>query len=690
MDPSSPAGVPPPADAPPPDAPPLDGTPQAATPSASAATEEDTVILDEPVAATGDASLNPPPTSGDLLNDRYRLLELIGAGGTSRVYKAADTAQGGNFIAVKVLIRPWVPSDASFRTLELEVAEQAALEHPAIVPVTGCGRAGEFVFLTMAYVAGRSLQVQLATDAAAGVTLGAAEAVRIITTVAGALEHAHRHGMIHGDVKPGNVLIDEQGAVKLIDVGLSRWTARAARGTAAVTPRYASPQLMARQEPGVTDDVYSLACLAYELLAGKHPFGGRGADTGPFPPPLRPGLTTLEYAAIVGGLQPEQSDRTPTVSDFMLDFAPRVSLKRPASPPPEQLRKDPSGARSGMGWGAWVAGWLALAVALGWIYINAKVSPPPAPPPATATRVTPETAPPPAGGSGAATTTTPPTAVTPPAPGTAIRDCPKCPLLTVVPAGRFVQGAARTSAHAPSYEQPPHVVLFRHPLALSVDDVTVSEFAAFIDATHRDMQGCDVYDGHWHHLDSADWQHPGFEQGDSHPVTCTSWQDATDYARWLSDQTGQHYRLPSASEWEYAARAAGNVDEPWEAPAEACTDANVADQAAARQYPGWTVFPCNDGYVHTAPVGSFKANALGLHDMMGNVFQWTADCWYPNYDKAPIDGSPRRDGDCSEHELRGGSWFTSPAYVHPSYRNHFAAAYRSASVGFRVARELPP
>jgi formylglycine-generating enzyme required for sulfatase activity len=116
----------------------------------------------------------------------------------------------------------------------------------------------------------------------------------------------------------------------------------------------------------------------------------------------------------------------------------------------------------------------------------------------------------------------------------------------------------------------------------------------------------------------------------------------------------------------------------------------VADRSAARRYPGWKVFACKDGYVNTAPVGSFKANALGLTDMLGNVFEWTEDCWHDNYVKAPIDGSARRDGDCTEHELRGGSWFSSPAYVRDSYRNHFAADYRSSSVGVRVVRDMTP
>jgi formylglycine-generating enzyme required for sulfatase activity len=149
--------------------------------------------------------------------------------------------------------------------------------------------------------------------------------------------------------------------------------------------------------------------------------------------------------------------------------------------------------------------------------------------------------------------------------------------------------------------------------------------------------------------------------------------------------------LPSASEWEYAARAGGSAALPWGSePSAACDNANVADQRAAHRYPGWDVFACDDGYVHTAPVSTYKPNAFGLDDMLGNVFQWTLDCWRADYTGAPNDGAARQDGDCTQRELRGGSWFSPPAYVRPAYRNHFAADYRTSSVGFRLVREDTP
>jgi len=289
----------------------------------------------------------------------------------------------------------------------------------------------------------------------------------------------------------------------------------------------------------------------------------------------------------------------------------------------------------------------------------------------------------------------PTTAAVPPAaapiPGTVIRDCPTCPAMIVLPAARFKQGFAATDRGSVSYEKPEHWVNIIRPFALSTDLVTVEEYRRFIDATGRGMQGCDTYDGSWKYRPENNWQNPGFAQSGLHPVTCVSWNDAVAYAQWLSTKTGHQYRLPSASEWEYAARAGSETVYPWASNgSNACTYANVADASAVRQYPGWVAFACDDGYANTSPVGSFKANALGLNDMLGNVFQWTLDCWQADYRGAPVDGSARTDGDCSERELRGGSWFTSPAYVRANYRNHFALDYRTSSVGIRLVRDIGP
>ena len=109
-------------------------------------------------------------------------------------------------------------------------------------------------------------------------------------------------------------------------------------------------------------------------------------------------------------------------------------------------------------------------------------------------------------------------------------------------------------------------------------------------------------------------------------MVCVSFEDAQAYIRWLNRKTGQHYRLPTEAEWEYAARAGTTTRRYWgDKPDDACQYANVADQSAKKVFPGWAVHHCDDGYVYTAPVGSFQRNRFGLHDMLGNVWDRTQD-----------------------------------------------------------------
>ncbi len=283
------------------------------------------------------------------------------------------------------------------------------------------------------------------------------------------------------------------------------------------------------------------------------------------------------------------------------------------------------------------------------------------------------------------------------APSRAFKDCAECPEMVPIPAGRFVMGAA------PGEEERENVpVQFRNrsqpqywvnvvSFAAGRYEVTRGQYRVFAEATGRSSEGCFVWTGSKFERDlSKDWRNPGYAQDDTHPVACVSWEDAIAYVAWLSQKTGKDYRLLTEAEWEYAARAGTTTTRFWGDDGNmSCGYANGADLTAKAQVPGFSnslVANCNDRYAYTAPVGSYRANAFGLHDMLGNVFEWTLDCWNENYHGASTDGSAWMKGTCSQRVVRGGSWSNVPQYLRAAYRGRLTSADRSGNVGLRVDR----
>lgn len=283
------------------------------------------------------------------------------------------------------------------------------------------------------------------------------------------------------------------------------------------------------------------------------------------------------------------------------------------------------------------------------------------------------------------------------APGEVFKDCADCPEMVVIPPGRFVMGAAAGEEEREALSEP-----FRHRsrpqhavgikrFSVGKFEVTRAQYRVFAAATGRSSDGCFVWSGDGFEKDPAkDWRNPGYVQDDRHPVVCVSWDDASAYARWLSQQTGHDYRLPSEAEWEYAARAGTTTARYWgDAGNSSCEYANGGDLTTAARVPDaghWILARCNDRHAYTAPVGSYRANAFGLHDMLGNVWEWTADCWNGNYEGAPADGRAWATGDCSQRAVRGGSWEDAPVGLRAAYRVGSPTVIRVYIRGFRVAR----
>ena len=271
--------------------------------------------------------------------------------------------------------------------------------------------------------------------------------------------------------------------------------------------------------------------------------------------------------------------------------------------------------------------------------------------------------------------------------GKKFRDCDTCPEMVVVPAGTFMMGSEKGD----SDEKPVHRVTIAQPFAVGVYEVTRGQYARFVSATgHSTGNSCWTYEGGRPKRRSGrGWKNPGFEQGETEPVVCVNWEDAQAYVRWLSEETGEAYLLLSEAEWEYVARAGTRTARYWgESEAGQCRYANGADQTAKNYNDSRTMAECDDGHYRTAPVGSYEANGFGLHDVLGNVWEWTGDCWNGSYAGAPSNGGVWERGDCSSRVLRGGSWFLEPRVLRSAGRFGDTAGIRYGNVGVRLARTL--
>ncbi len=241
--------------------------------------------------------------------------------------------------------------------------------------------------------------------------------------------------------------------------------------------------------------------------------------------------------------------------------------------------------------------------------------------------------------------------------GEVFRDCPSCPEMVVLPAGIFTMGSGDRHSEF-------HPVTIAEPLAVGRYEVTFDEWDACVAEG-----GCDGYE-----------PEDNWGRG-RRPVINVSWEDVQDYLYWLGQKTGKSYRLLSEAEWEYAVRAGTTTAYYW---------GNSGDAICAYANVGESVFDCDDKDM-TMPVGSFRPNPFGLYDMIGNVQEWTADCWNDTYYNAPTDGRAWQQGDCTLRVTRGRSF-----YWKDRYSSHFRSAARHWGrpgwkrnyIGFRVARDM--
>jgi formylglycine-generating enzyme required for sulfatase activity len=237
-------------------------------------------------------------------------------------------------------------------------------------------------------------------------------------------------------------------------------------------------------------------------------------------------------------------------------------------------------------------------------------------------------------------------------PGDTFRDCAECPEMVVVPAGSFQMGSSNNDR-----EKPVHEVSIAKPFAIGLREVTFDEWDRCVSEN-----GCKFHPGD-----------RGWGRG-SRPVINVSWVDAKEFATWLSQKTGQTYRLPSEAEWEYTARGGTNTAFWWGSTV-------GARHANCRQ--------CSTGETEqTYPAGTYKANPFGLYDTAGNAAEWVEDCWNDDYRGAPTNGSAWVTGQCQLRVLRGGSFDSESEYVRSNSRFRYDVDVRYSGNGFRVVRQV--
>jgi serine/threonine-protein kinase len=639
----------------------------------------------------------------------YQIVAPLDKGGMATVYKAYQPGME-RYVAVKVLPQYFAHDPHLAGRFLQEAKVLAKLQHPHILPIFDFGQAGHYTYIVMPFIKNGTL-----ADWLQGQPLPLPEILRVITQVADALDYAHGQGLIHRDVKPSNILMDERGNCLLSDFGIVKLLEGSASFTTTSgtvgTPRYMSPEQGLGEPLDRRSDVYSLGVILYELSTGQAPFDAetpmalmfKQVNTPPTTPrQINPDLPVAIEAVILKALAKNPDDRYATTVEMaqalqsaipdaaapgaalgnearVMDFVPTLEL-----PPSNKLPQPPASRLTRLRPAAWAAqifgiGGLVVVVGfVGWWILrsqNSAVSQTP-----THTRVAQIVAPTNtlADTLTASPTPTPTSAPTRPAPTRTVLPSPTAlPTLgagvtqtasidgmtqVYVPAGEFLMGSVVSAdTNALSDEKP------RRPVTLGAfwldsTEVTNAMYAVCVESGVCSAPGQENSATRTYYYTDTEYA--------KHPVIFVSWYDARAYCTWAGR------RLPTEAEWEKAARGTqgqlypwGNIDLP--------PDASLLN------------FDNRNG--DTSRVGSyiFGASPYGAMDMAGNVWEWVAD-WYRNgYYKDSPDANPTGPETGSLKVFRGGAWDEPGWLVRAATRASGDPQEGYPDVGFRCAADAP-
>lgn len=609
------------------------------------------------------------------------------------VYEAYHEAMDRS-VALKVLPRHFASDEQFIKRFQQEAKLLAQLQHPHILPVFDFGTAGGYTYLVMPLVKTGTL-----SDLMKGEPLSLRQVRTIVSQLGDALDYAHSRGLVHRDVKPSNVLVDERGNCLLTDFGIAKLVSGASKLTTAGgiigTPAYMSPEQGLGQTLDGRSDLYSLGVILHELATGHAPYDAETPiavvlkhvhDPLPKPRSLNPDLPVRLEKVILKTLAKKPEDRYATCKELVealeaaIPHDTLVGVKSPAADETIRLTPTSEGGRTRWLWA--VGGLLTVGlIALGAVLVGGPLlAPAPTPtqmPTTAAPTLAPATAAPSPTPASVVAEVSPTSVLLTPAPTeappteTSVALPSATPTLGVgsvrvsasdgmaqvfVPAGEFLMGAAETDRNATAFERPQHSV-YVDAFWIDQTEVTNAMYAACVEAG-----GClvPISFGSETHLEY--FGNPTF---DHYPVLYVSWANARAYCQWADR------RLPTEAEWEKAARGPDGQMFPW---------------GDAVPNPSRTNF--NENVGDTSAVGGFPTNVsyYGALDMAGNVREWVSD-WYSGlyYATSPA-ANPQGPTSGTARVLRGGAWDSELSEIRAAARFSFGPTNRQNFIGFRCAQ----
>lgn len=634
--------------------------------------------------------------TGQILQSRYSITNHIGQGGMGTVYQAQDMRLNNRLVAVKELDPAQLPladQQTAVHAFQREADILAALSHPGLTAVHDYFPENNKFYLVMEFVQGETLQQAWER---VGQRFAEAQVVAWAHELCDVLNYLHSQqpSIIFRDLKPGNIMVQPDGRLKLIDFGIARHfdPAKTRDTTRFGTPGYAAPEQYGQGQTDARSDIYALGVVVHQLLTGYDPGNTpfNLPDIASFSIPLSPAVMNAVRHAVK--IDPQQ--RPPNIEAWRQLLVSKTAVAASAAPAKIWL---------------WAAGGIVgiiLLVIGSFIFWNSRSIPSePTFAPQMAGAAVPDTV---------SVTYTPlpsqtptllptatfrPTETATPPPTATLSGDGRRETAVFIPAGSFTMGTDADLGYAECEklllteacqrswfvdEEPVHTVNLD---AFYIDpyEVTNAAFVNFLNVqTTLEAAGND-----WLDLTAAGSQGPlWFGNGRwqvspglrDHPVVYVPWYGARAYCSW------QDGRLPTEAEWEKAARGANDTRiYPW-GNSYSPNRANICDSRCPKT---WANSRLDDGYATTAPVGSYPAGVspYGLHDMSGNVFEWTTDWYAPDYYAQSPSINPSGPATGERYVVRGGSWQRNGRSVRLSYRYSFRAAFGYEDVGFRCVYE---